>query len=166
MSEENKEVVRRFFAEVINAGNLDAADAFVTPDYAEHQQLPGVEGRQGIAIAKAFLSMMRVAFPDSHYDVEDLVAEGDRVAARITMRGTHRGELMGLAPTGKRVTVSGFEIYRFADGKIAEHWAAFEVLYLLQQIGMAPVPRPSLLLRTLLYHVKGLLHIRGATRSS
>src|SRR5260370_30068034 len=110
MSEENKAVVRRFFAEVINGGNLDRADELITSDYIEHQRLPGAEGRQGIAVAKAFLSMMRGAFPDYHFDMEDLVAEGDKVVAHLTVSGTHRGEMMGLAPTGKRVRTSAIEV--------------------------------------------------------
>jgi steroid delta-isomerase-like uncharacterized protein len=163
MSEENKVVVRRFFEEVINAGNLDWADEFVTADYVEHQHLPGAEGRHGIEVAKAFLSMMRGAFPDYRFAVEDLIAEGDRVAARVTVSGTHRGELMGLAPTGRRITASGIEVFRFADGKMAEHWATFAALDLLQQIGLVPVPGPALLVRTLVYRAKKLLATAGAT---
>lgn len=107
MPEENKAVVRWFFAEVINARKTDRAGEFVTSDYVEHQQLPGAQGRQGIVNATAFLAMMRGAFPDYQFTVEDLVAEGDKVVARVTVNGTHRGELMGLAPTGKRVRTSG-----------------------------------------------------------
>src|SRR5258706_1891742 len=153
MSEENKAVVRRFFAEVINAGNLDRADELVTADYIEHQRLPGAEGRQGIAVAKAFLSMMRGAFPDYHFDIEDLVAEGDKVVARLTVSGTHRGEMMGLAPTGKRVRTLGIEVFRVADGKLAEHWATFDALGMLRQIGMVPVPSQPLLGRSLPFQV-------------
>jgi steroid delta-isomerase-like uncharacterized protein len=154
MSEENKAVVRQFFAEVINGGNLDRADELVTDDYVEHQHLPGAEGRQGIAVAKAFLSMMRGAFPDFHFDIEDLVAEGDKVVARLTVSGTHRGEMMGLAPTGKRIQTSGIEVFRVADGKLAEHWATFDALGMLRQIGIVPVPSPPLLARTLAYQVR------------
>src|SRR5260370_22737160 len=106
MSEENNAVVRQFFGEVINGGNLDRADEHVTADYVEYQHLAGAEGRQGIAVAKAFLSMMRGAFPDFHFDIEDLVAEGDKLLARLTVIGTHRGEIMGLAPTGQRIHTS------------------------------------------------------------
>lgn len=165
MSEENKAIVRRFFAEVMNAGNVDAADGFVTPAYVEHQHLPGGEGHQGIAVAKAFLSMMRGAFPDYRCEVEDLIAEGDRVVARVTVSGTHRGELMGLAPTGKRITAAGIEVFRFADGKMAEHWATFAALDMLRQVGLVPVPGPALLARTLVYHAKKLLTVSGAMRS-
>ena len=152
MLDENKDVVRRFFAEVINAPNPDRADAFVTVDYVEHQHLPGTEGRQGIEIARAFLSMMRSAFPDYRFDIEDLVAEGDMVAARLTVSGTHAGEMMGLAPTGKHVRTSGIEMFRLEAGKLAEHWATFDALGMLRQIGLRPIPSPALLVHTLVHH--------------
>jgi steroid delta-isomerase-like uncharacterized protein len=161
MSDENKEVVRRFFAEVINAGRMDRADAFVTADYIEHQQLPGAEGRQGIEIAKAFLSMMRSAFPNYRFDIEDLIAEGDKVVARLTVSGTQRGAMLGLGPTGRRVRTSGIEEFRFADGKIAEHWAVFDALGMLRQLGLRPVPSPALLARTVLYQVRRRLPPRS-----
>jgi steroid delta-isomerase-like uncharacterized protein len=154
MSDENKAVVRRFFAVVINAGDLARASEFVTADYLEHQRLPGAEGRQGIEVAKAFLAMMRRAFPDFQFTIEDLVAEGDRVAARVTASGTHCGEMMGLAPTGKHVRTSGIEVFRLEGGKLAEHWATFDALGMLQQIGMVPMPTPPVLVRTLVYQAR------------
>jgi steroid delta-isomerase-like uncharacterized protein len=154
MSEENKALVCEFFTEVINAGNMASADEFVTTDYVEHQQLPGAEGRQGIEGARAFLSMMHSAFLDVHFDIEDLVAEGDRVVARVTVSGTHQGELIGLAPTGKRVRTPGIEVFRVERGKMAEHWAVFDALGMLRQLGLQPVPGPALLVRTLVYQVR------------
>jgi steroid delta-isomerase-like uncharacterized protein len=162
--EENKAIVRRFFEEVINEGNLDRADEFVTDNYVEHQELPGAEGREGIGIAKAFLSMMRGAFPDFRFEVEDVIAEGDRVAARVSVSGTHLGEMMGLAPTGKKVKTSGIEVFRLERGKMAEHWATFAALDMMQQIGMVPVPGPTLLIRTLTHHAKKLLAKLRAAR--
>lgn len=164
--DENKVLVHRFFAEVINGGAFEQADEFVTADYVEHQDLPGAEGQQGIAVAKGFLSMMRVAFPDFRFEVEDLIAEGDKVAARVSVQGTHRGELMGLAPTGKRVNTSGIEVFRIADGKLAEHWAAFEALDMLQQVGMVPIPGPRLLLATIGHQVKKRIVKVRATRAT
>lgn len=96
---------------MINAGHLDRANDFVTPDYLEHQQRPGAEGREGIDVARAFLSMMRVAFPDYCFAVEDLIGEADKVVARVTVTGAHRGEMMGLAPTHKRVQTNGIEVF-------------------------------------------------------
>jgi|GEM_PF-5228184 len=97
MSEENKAIVRRFCAEVINTGHSDRAEEVVTADYVERQYLPGAEGCQGIEVAKAFLSLMRRAFPDYQFDVEDLVAAADEVVARLTVSGAHRGEMLGQA---------------------------------------------------------------------
>jgi steroid delta-isomerase-like uncharacterized protein len=154
MSDENKEVVRRFFAEVINAGRTDRADTFVTADYIEHQQLPGAEGRQGIEIAKAFLSMMRAAFPDFRFDIEDLVAEGDKVVARLTVSGTQHGAMLGLTPTGKHICTSGIEEFRFAGDRIAELWATFDTLGMLRQLGLRPVPGPALLIRTVAHYIR------------
>jgi predicted ester cyclase len=128
MCEENKSVVREFFEEVVNAGNLDRADDLVSTGYVEHQELPGGDDRQGIEVAKGFLSLMRGASPDFRFEVDDLIAEGDKVAARVSVSGTHLGEMMGLAPTGKRVSTSGIEVFRFEGGKMAEHWATFATL--------------------------------------
>jgi predicted ester cyclase len=154
MLDENKDVVRRFFAEVINAPNPDQADGFVTANYIEHQRLPGAEGRQGIEIAKAFLAMMRVAFPDYRFALEDLIAEGDKVVARLTVSGTHLGEMMGLAPTRQQIQISGIEVFRLEAGKLAEHWATFDTLGMLQQVGLRPIPTPRLLVRTVTYQVR------------
>jgi steroid delta-isomerase-like uncharacterized protein len=166
MSGENKAVVRRFFAEVVNAGNTDRADEFVAADYVEHQQLPGAEGRQGIEIAKAFLSMMRGAFPDYRFDIEDLVAEGDKVVARLTVSGTQRGEMMGLAPTGKHLRTAGIEVFRLKDGKLAEHWATFDALGMLRQLGLRPFPSPALLVRTLVYQARKRLPTARTKRTT
>jgi len=92
--------------------------------------------------------MMRVAFPDYRFIVEDLIGDGDKVVARVTVTGTHRGEMMGLAPTHKRVQTNGIEVFRLEDGKLAEHWATVDALGMLRQLGMVPVPKPPLLLRT------------------
>jgi predicted ester cyclase len=151
---DNKAVARRFFEDVINGSDLDRAGEFVTADYIEHQHLPGAGGAQGIEIAKRFLSIMRTGFPDFRFEIEDLIAEGNKVAARVSVSGTHRGELMGIAPTGKRVTACGIEIFRFRDSKMAEHWATFDALGMLQQIGVVPVPNPGLFVRTLIHQVK------------
>jgi steroid delta-isomerase-like uncharacterized protein len=156
-AEENKAVVRRFFEDVINRGNLQLAGEFVTAGYIEHQELPGAEGAQGIEVANRFLSLMRTAFPDFRSEIEDLIAQGNKVVARVSVSGTHRGEMMGMAPTGKRVTASGIEVFRFQNGKMAEHWATFDALGMLRQIGVIPVPTPSLLARTLIHRVKRLL---------
>jgi predicted ester cyclase len=162
MSDDNKALIRRFFEEVVNGGNTDRADEFVTANYVEHQPLPGAEGRQGIEVAKAFLSMMRDAFPDYQFDIENLIAEGDKVEVRVSVSGTHRGEMLRLVPTGKRIRTSGIELFRLEDGKTAEHWATFDDLGMLRQIGMIPVPGPALLVRTLVHQIRKRLPSRAA----
>ena len=80
------------------------------------------------------------AFPDLHSTVEYLIAEGDMVVSRFTMRGTHQGEFIGIPPTGKQVKVTGMVIHRFADGKIVEYWVKWDVLGMMQQLGVIPPP--------------------------
>ncbi len=87
---------------------------------------------------KAFVPVLRAAFPDSHHTVEELIAEGDKVVTRFTWRGTHRGEFMGVAPTGRSVTMSGIDVVRVAGGKISEFWYAEQTLELMQRLGAAP----------------------------
>ena len=117
----NKEIVRRFSDELWGQGNLAAGDQLLAMDLIEHNPLPGqAPGREG---HKQVVALFRSAFPDLHVVTEDLVEEGDRVALRWKAEGTHRGDLMGLAPTGKRVTLTGIEILRINGGKIVERWA-------------------------------------------
>ncbi len=103
-TEENKAIARRMYEEIHNKGNLAAADGLVTADFVDHNSPePGLPaGPEGI---KQTFSMFLTAFPDFNTTVEDMVAEGDKVVARLTMRGTHKSELMGIAPTGRQVTM-------------------------------------------------------------
>ncbi len=135
--EENKALVQRFVEEVWNKGNLAAADEFLAANSVGHDPdapglAPGVEG------FKQVFTMFRTAFPDLHVTVEDMIAEGDKVVSRTTARGTHKGELMGIAPTGKQVTVAEIRIHRIAGGKIVEHWGIVDKLSLMQQLGVVP----------------------------
>ena len=136
-TEENKALVRRFVDEVINGLRPEAIDELVADGYAYHA--PGMEiaGREGIA---GVFAMLRAAFPDWHEDIEDLIAEGDKVVFRVTGRGTHQGEFQGVPPSGRPVTVAGTDIVRLEDGKLAEHWANFDQLGLMAQIGALPTP--------------------------
>lgn len=135
MSEENKAAVNRFY-EVFDEGDLSIVDEVLASNFVEHnpfpEQPPGPEGM------KQVLSMMRAAFPDSEMAVEDVIAEGDRIAVRAEMTGTHRGEFMGLPATGNRVTVTGLSIWRVVDGKIVEHWEQFDAMGMMQQLGAIP----------------------------
>ena len=138
MSEANKALVVRFVEEFWSKGNLAAVDELMTPDAVIHQPEVG-----GIAGLKAFNTALRAAFPDWHSTPEELVAEGDRVAERWTGRGTHRGEFQGIPATGTQVAVPGVVFYRIQDGTIAEFRGSFDLLSLLQQLGVSPAPAPA-----------------------
>ena len=137
-AEENKDLARRWFEEGFTQGNLDVADELFAADYVNHNALPG-QGT-GPAGTKHNVIMLRSAFPDLETNVEDQIAEGDKVATRWTLSGTHHGELMGAAPTGNRVTVTGIIIFRVAGGKAVEGWLNWDTLSLMQQIGAIPSP--------------------------
>ena len=130
--EENKAIVRRFFAVGPSQGDLAAADELLAPDFALHTPLPSPPGIQGM---NDVITACRAAFEHLDITVEDLVAEGDRVAARFTARGIHKGAFMGFAPAGKAVTMTGIEIFRMENGKIAELWGEANLLELMGQLG-------------------------------
>jgi steroid delta-isomerase-like uncharacterized protein len=134
----NKAISRRADEELFNRGNLDVADELFAPDFVYHD--PAGEELRGPESVKGYATMLRAAFPDLHQTIEDQVAEGDRVAYRWTARGTHEGELMGIAPTGNRVTFTGIAVARLADGKIEEIWENYDALGLMQQLGAIPSP--------------------------
>ena len=128
----NKEIVRRFSDDVWGQGDLKAADEVLAVDLIEHNPLPGQgAGREG---HKQVVTLYRLAFPDLRITTEDLVADGDRVALRWKADGTHLGELMGMAPTGKRVTLTGIDIMRIEGGRIVERWAEDNGQVVLQQL--------------------------------
>jgi predicted ester cyclase len=138
-TEENKALMRRIPQEVFNRGALDVVDEVMVADFVEH--VPAMPGfPTGIAGIKAHAAAMREAFPDFQYTVEDEIAEGDRVMHRVTGRGTMRGALMGMPPTGKQATWTEIHIGRVAGGKIVEHWAAFDMMGMMQQLGLLPTP--------------------------
>ncbi len=136
--EQHKELVRRLLVEDLSRGDLAVADEILAPDFRDHTNPPDMQ--HGIAGHKAVVTLFRAAFPDLEYVPEELVAEGDRVAVRTTMRGTHRGAFFGLPPTGRWVTVDGIHILRIAGGKIAEHWGNNDDLGLMRQLGALPAP--------------------------
>ena len=117
-------------------GDLEAIPELVAENFVDHHPLPGAApGREGLA---ALVTTWRTAFPDMREMVEDLIAEGDKVVGRFTMRGTHSGQFMGVPPTGQRVTMSGIDIVRIAGGKIAQFWYGEHLLELMQQLGAVP----------------------------
>lgn len=130
--EENKKIVHRY-QEIYNRNDLDALSKVVSEDLLTPKILPGIP--TGIEGAKAAHRIMLAGFPDYQTIIDDLLAEGDKVAARITMSGTNTGSFMGIPPTGKRVSFTGIYIARIANGKIVEHWGEEDSVSLLQQLG-------------------------------
>src|SRR5437660_9411018 len=137
-TEANKASVRRFYDEVFNKKNRAAIDEFVDPSHVDHTAPPGTPG--GLKGVKQTLTMYLTAFPDLYFTVEDIIAEGDKVVARLTVRGTQQGAFMGIAPTGKQGTVTAIDINRIVGDKCVEHWLEMDTLGLLQQLGAIPAP--------------------------
>ncbi len=137
MSAENEALVRRFFEDFCNGRRSEVADEIIAPDYVSHgPQAPPAEGPDGVR-ARVGLYQDSV---DGHWNVVEMFSSDDRVVARWTGTGSHRGELMGLAATGKPIDVDAISIFRIADGKIAEEWTVWDALGLLQQVGAVPAP--------------------------
>jgi steroid delta-isomerase-like uncharacterized protein len=137
MSEQNKAIVRRLFEEVWNKGNLSVADELFTPNYDHHDPSTPDVGR-GPESEKKRATLYRTAFPDLRLTIEDIIAEGDAVMARWSCRGTHKGDLSGIAATGRQFSISGVTVARLANGKMAEGYVNWDALGLMQQLGVVP----------------------------
>ncbi len=133
--EENKNIVRRY-QEIYNSNNLESLLEVVSEDLLTPKIMPGIPS--GIEGAKAAHQIMLTGFPDYQTAIEDLFAEGDKVAARIIMSGTHTGSFMGIPSTGKFISFTGMYIARIANGKIVEHWGEEDGVSLLAQLGVLP----------------------------
>lgn len=134
---ENKAVVRQLYEDLFNQKNLAALDGVTAPNFVDHDpDNPTAD----LAGARQYFRMMFAAFPDLRVTVEDMIAEGDTVVARVTVSGTHQGEFLGIPPGGKQVTITGIDILRLADGKLVEHWGQFDSLGMMQQLGVIPTP--------------------------
>ena len=142
-SEQNKAIARRIPVEVFSQGRLEVVDEILAPDFTEHIALPpGVPGgREGV---KAVASALRKGFPDITYRVDLQIAEGDLVAAYVTVSGTHKGEVFGMPATGKHAEWAETHIVKLANGKITEHWGVVDQLGMLRQLGLAPASEPVL----------------------
>jgi steroid delta-isomerase-like uncharacterized protein len=140
-TEENKAIVRRMTEEFYNQGNVDLAEHFFADTYMHHDPAsPNVRDRDGLKqVLRAFLA----GCPDLHITIDELLAEGDTVAKRWTYYATHTGDLSGLPPTGKRITMSGLELFRLQGGKIVECWLGYDNLSLMQQLGVIPTPEQA-----------------------
>jgi steroid delta-isomerase-like uncharacterized protein len=137
MSDTNKTVVRRLFDEVWNKGHQQIADELFAQNYNHHDSSTPDLGR-GPESEKKRATLYRNAFPDIRFTVEDLVAEGESVTARWSCRGTHKGDLNGIAPTGKQFTISGISVSRLSNGKMVEGWVNWDALGMMQQLGVVP----------------------------
>ena len=132
----NKAVYQRLIEEVFNRGELDVVDEVVSADYVLHGAPPDMP--QGPDAIRATVRAFRTAFPDLRIELQELVAEGDKVSARSVMRGTHDGVLFGIPPTHKRVEVDGLTMVTVRDGHVQESWVKNDTLQLFQQLGVAP----------------------------
>ena len=137
MSEQNKTNVRRLFEEVWNKGHVPVADELIAATYVHHDSSTPDVGR-GPESEKKRATLYRNAFPDVRFTIEDLTAEGETVVARWSCRGTHKGDLNGIAATGKQFNVTGISIARFANGKMTEGFVNWDALGLMQQLGVVP----------------------------
>jgi predicted ester cyclase len=136
--ETNKDAVRLFY-EQMDKGNLDIVDKLVSINYVGH--VPGFEditGRKGL---KDLLVVFHSAFPDLLHIIEDLISEGDKVVGRFTLRGTQKGELLGISPTNRLVTFTATGIYRFENGLLAEDWIEYDALGIMNQISAGSIAR-------------------------
>lgn len=134
--EANKEIARRIILEVIDKSDLALADELIAQDYVEHR--PGADPDAGLDALKDWIRTVHDAFPDWRHTVDDVVAEGDLVTIRNTLYGTHRGEWMGIVPTGRKIEQRGFDQMRVVDGKMVEHWGEYDWIGFYQQLGAFP----------------------------
>jgi predicted ester cyclase len=132
IAEANKKVLRRLFDEVINGRNFAVIDELFAPDYVNHGPFPA--NTPDLAGLKRFFAANPQAFPDMRVELQDVVAEGDLVAYRAIVRGTHRGEFAGLKPTGRAVEVTEINISKFRDGRMVEHWALLDEPAMIRQL--------------------------------
>ncbi len=138
MSEsENKQLIRRYYEEVLMDGRLDVLDAIARADYVEHNPFPG--HGQGLDGLRQRANTLFTALKQQ-FTLELLIAEGDMLALLWTTRGTHVGEFNGLPPTGKSYTIQGIDIFQFRDGRMAEHWDVVDIYGFLTQLGALPAP--------------------------
>ena len=133
-TEENEAIVHRFVEEVMNGGNLDAAEDLIAPDHVNHDPTapevpPGPEG------IKQLIGMYRSAFPDIRFETGEMISDGATVAHRWTFTGPHEGEMMGGEPIGMRVEVSGVEMNHVEDGRITASWTVSDAMGLMRQLG-------------------------------
>jgi steroid delta-isomerase-like uncharacterized protein len=131
---ETKAVATRYLEEFWNSGKMETADDIIAPDYTDHRP---VGEAKGPAALKQFATAFRSTFPDLHFTLEDQLAEREKAVVRWTFTGTHKGELLGIAATGKQVTLQGATILHFSAGKITETWVFWDRMSLMEQLGVS-----------------------------
>ena len=136
--QENKALVRRYYEEVFNERRVDLIDQLAIEDYLEHDPFPG-QG-DGRADLRARVELILAAMKPLRFEIQDLVAEGDRVVVRWVQQGVQSGNFMGIPPTGSEYTMAGIDVHRLRDGRMAEHWHVVDLFALLQQLGAIPAP--------------------------
>jgi len=134
----NMAALQRIYG-AFSTGDTAAIDSVIAPDAVDHQALPGAQGTTNEQL-KQFVGMFRAAFPDLRVTVDHQFAAADHVVAVITLRGTHQGDFMGIAPTGRTIEVSGIDVVRFENGMAVEHWGVTNDLEMMQQLGVVPMP--------------------------
>ena len=137
-TQDNKALARRLVEQVINKGPMSAIDQYAAPNYVDHAVPPGVPPT--LDGFKSFFTAFRAAFPDLHYDINDEIAEGDKVVHRVTGHGTMKGDFQGMKATGKTGTWTEMHIVRFQNGKVVEHWANVDQMGMLISVGVMPAP--------------------------
>ena len=138
---ENKAVVRRFFEELLSTDNFAVADEILSPGFRFY--FAGSPVAMDLESYKEFLAARRAAFPDRRFVVEDIIAEGEKVSVRFTMRGTHKGDFRGIAPSGKEVTMTGIDMIRLSDGKMVEDRVEVDQLGMMRQLGVIASPQQA-----------------------
>lgn len=133
MSEANKTSMKQFFERVYNQGDIGFLDELTSADFVSHDRGNPTSDREGV---KQIVGAIKAAFPDVVFTADDVFGEGDRVAARFTMRGTQTGDFMGVPATNKAIVVTGIDIVRFRGSKAVEHWHEWSGMELLQQLGV------------------------------
>lgn len=136
----NETTMRRFIEKAINQGNLHLIDEVVHPNYVYRSPNQTLHGPQAL---RDLFTAYRAAFPDLYLEIDELLAAGDRILIRFTLSGTHQGEFMGTAATGRRMKVNGTTFSRFEAGRIIEEWELLDELTLTRQLGIAPVQSPT-----------------------
>ena len=136
--EENKAIVRRFFEELLSTDNFAVADEILSPDFRFY--FAGSPAAMDLESYMEFLVARRAAFPERRFIVEDMIGEGDKVSARFTMRGTHKGEFRGIAPSGTELTMTGIDMTRISEGKLVEDRVEVDQLGMMQQLGAVTSP--------------------------